>query len=1134
MTVRRRIRPLEQEKRKKHKRKLSSVGKSGAWPLNAPGMPPPGPDFLRVANALAENDSEYVPGTKNKPAVYRPGDRLEELYRRALREPGFTIDVEIKKGSRETVSFVPGHIWGQHGDEWARAQTDAHYEPPPVDGPHPAEVFILGKMPWKEETEEGRNLVGASGEILKETLDKLHIRGTKKWYVSNLVKFMPPETAGTTLKAGWIRDCLPLLHAELRIVRPKYILCLGADASKWLLGDKFNVSYMAGRAVPLTFPINLSSDEEPEMHTAHVMTVLHPAEVARSPEKVRILESNLARFAFLIEGNNPNLEEQGLDHRVCHTLEDAAEWVEEVNADFNGRDMKDKLVAWDLEWQGQHPVNKGTYVRTIQASWGFKKAITFVISHAGGKKAFRDRDGKPAVKRLVKLLNTFMSDKRAVGHFLTSDLEWAHSIGFYPENGSPVPLYDIEVEKTSIVNGVLRKRKVRKLAWERLKDGEGWIDTAYMNHSIEETAPLGLEMGAMRFTTCPRYDIPLEDWKEKYCQERGIKKAALEGYGDCPDHIIIPYGNYDADVTLRICTQLMPLLDADYEGNCCWEPFWESMIILKPILNIHKNGIVVDRKRIDVLTVNFLDARAKKEQEIRDWARWHECKHSTPACETCKKMGKTNTAFNIRSVQHVREFLFGEQLNGKKDDRGQTIRIRPERARSLFLEPLLDTSKPPRLWSMLKQRGLDRDASPGTGKMILGILAQDNLNMADQINMVRDYRFLDQALKSVLRPPKTDEHDNWVENDLGELEYDAGLAGSVDDDGRVRTHIYPTAETGRWKHSRPNLANISKSRDPDYERLLGKENYRYKLRSVLRASPGFALIEFDYKGAELYGMALMAGSTLMQDHCIRSLLPDEGFDEKGNQVPGGKFPHPQYYDIHSNVAVLAFQLKCLPTKGGLKSIGKAHFRTLAKNVIFGIAYGRQAKAIALQAREQGIRVSVEEAQQVIDTIFALYPELVAFFESAKSRALDERWLCNCFGRLRRFPRTSDFKMEGEFERQAMNYPIQSMIASAVDRGLAYLDDIIERQGLGNDLRLLLQIHDAGLVECRYHLIPHAIELIKWAMVDMVEIWPTSLDGAPRGDGPYRLGLEFEVSRHWGEKYSKEKAEQLGIPLELAM
>lgn len=1077
--TRRRIRPLEAEARKQVKRRLHSmVGSSGIWPLDAPGMPPPGPDFL--AEATARQDGTVYQKSKAE-TVFVPGDILRELYGRALRQPGFSLNVSSRAGHRSEAVFIPGHVWGQYSQEWANSVSDPlAKDPKPVDGPHPCEVMVLGKMPWREELQHFRNMVGATGEVLTENIKRLRIKGAEHWYIANLVKFMPPDDS-TTLKAAWIKDCLPLLHMELRIVRPKYILCLGADASKALLGNKFNVSYMEGRVVEYSYPVHLSHEDKPEVHTALVMTVLHPAEVARSPDKGRILERGLGRFQLLISGARFDLEERGLDHRVIDTLEDAEDWVDEVNAEFASRKRKERLVAWDAEWQGQHPINPGSYLRTVQASWGPRKAVCFKLRHAGGKTSFRDRDGKPAIKRLMRLLQEFCTDKRAVGHFFVSDLEWLIHEGFNPIRDCPVPLHDR--------NG--------KLAWQRLRDGEGWLDTAMMAHAIEETAQLGLESLLVRYTTCPRYDITLEDWKKDECKRLGIDAGALEGFGDCPDKILCPYGNYDADGTGRLATPLSDLLTYDYEGNCCWESCWESMIVQRVILKIHQNGVSVDRKRIDQFTKAFMAARYSQEEKIRHWSRWPD--------------------FNVRSPQQVREFLFGEHLNRKVSQDGHDVRIRPHGAKALYVEPLLDTSKPPRRWDDLTQRGLDKEATPGTGKMILGILAEENMNVSEQISWVRDYRFLDQVLKSVLRPPREAEDGSYVENDEGFLEYDAGLAASIDVDGRVRTHLLPTAETGRWKSRRPNLQNFAKQRDPDYERMLGAA-YKNKLRSILKASPGYVLIEFDYIGAELLGMAIMAGDETMIDHCLRAQLSESD---------------PNYYDIHSHVAVMAFKLGCKPTKSGLKEIGKSHFRTLAKNVIFGIAYGRGAKAIALQAREQGIRVSVEDAQRVIDTIFDLYPMLQPFYEEAKTRALQDKWLCHCFGRFRRFPTASDYKLEGEFERQAMNFPIQGMVASAVDRGLAYLDEAIEENTKTGDIRLLLQMHDAGLLETRYDLVGYSVELIRWAMSHCVPIYPTNLAGEPTGKGPYYLGVDVSVEEHWGEKISATRCNELGIPLKFA-
>jgi hypothetical protein len=66
------------------------VGRDGMYPLNAPGMPLPGPNFSRQADAeLGDTDTQIK---KTKDGVsFVPGDVLNELYRRALREPGFTL-----------------------------------------------------------------------------------------------------------------------------------------------------------------------------------------------------------------------------------------------------------------------------------------------------------------------------------------------------------------------------------------------------------------------------------------------------------------------------------------------------------------------------------------------------------------------------------------------------------------------------------------------------------------------------------------------------------------------------------------------------------------------------------------------------------------------------------------------------------------------------------------------------------------------------------------------------------------------------------------------------------------------------------------------------------------------------------
>jgi DNA polymerase I-like protein with 3'-5' exonuclease and polymerase domains len=663
---------------------------------------------------------------------------------------------------------------------------------------------------------------------------------------------------------------------------------------------------------------------------------------------------------------------------------------------------------------------------------------------------------------------------------------------------------------------------------------EGGWDTGLAGHAIEETAQLGLEALTARYTTCPRYDIQLHEWKVAHCKEKGIKLKDLEGYGAVPDERLLPYGCYDADGTLRLMYAQMPLINDDYQHNCAREPFWESMIACPPILEMHCTGIRADKQRIDKLTEVFMKAKANKEMQIREWAKWPD--------------------FNIRSVMKVREFLFGESYSGKCDRQGNVVRQRPVDGKSLYLTPVLTTGKPARKWSEIKERGQEADYTAGTSRLVLGLLAHDNPAQFEQIQWLRDHRFLDQVLKSVLRPPKTDDdgkviyvdadNDDLASTDyavgdsggttgsdnLGSVIYEAGLAAVICDDDRVRTHLYPTAETGRWRSARPPLQNLSKRRDDDYKRMLGAVKnakgkweggeYKWKLRSVLMADPGTVFVEADYKSAELFCAAILSGDRALLDHCLRNQLPEDD---------------PNFYDIHSNIAVLAFKLACAPTKKGLAEIGKVALRVAAKNVIFGLFYGRGAPAIALQCKEEGNAISKEEAQQIIDMVLQMYPRLSPLFEQIKQRVREERWLCNSFGRLRRFPLTDDRVIQGEFERTGLNYCVQSLVASAVDRAVAYLQDYRDNVlKLPEMFTMKLQIHDALILQVPYRYVNQvAKEVLPFNMCQRVPIYPAGPDGVPLGTGPYYFGVDVEVSEHWGEPLSKEFCDANGISPEYA-
>lgn len=1042
------------------------------YDLMSPGIAIPGDDALEYARDMDDGVSQ-VQGKGKSAKLVDVGPALRELYSDILYRPRTLFRLTCNANQRKTVETVPGHLWGGE-----------------VAGPVPADVMVVGKMLGYDEIKARRNLVGPSGELLTEIFSELGVRDLDGWYVTTMVKCQHPD-GGRDLKSGWVKAFRPVLQMEMRVVRPKYILCLGADAACEVLGRKVSVSGMDGRVEELTYPIHRTHDDPPEFHTALVMVCTHPAAVLAAPEQREQLEFSLGRFAQLVRGERFDLHEEGLDHRVVDNLDDLQNLVEEViHSEESYLDPGVATIAIDAEWHGEHPQNAGSYLRTIQVSWAHKAGACIVLRHAGGAEAMPWDEVKPLLERMLK--STPGREVRICGHFLNADMEWLLYMGLD-----------------------LRQEFEAAERWEDTK-AHGGFDTGLAAHALRETGDYGLEKLALRHTTAPRWDLPLEKWKLEFCRQHKLKPKDLEGYGEIADDVLYPYAIYDADVTRRLVVVLNKMLDHDRFGNSCRRAFWVSMRAAPSVLEIHTTGLQIDRQRVDSLTLAYMATRTELEERVRTWARWPD--------------------FNINSVFQVREFLFGAELNGKRDklDPNKVMRVRPPKARSLKLQPIYDTSKRPMLWTEVVQKGLQREKSPGTAKNVLALLAQESqavkrringqvveVDYSPQVSWIRDHRFIGHVLKSCLRPPvqvedEEGEDDSFVLDVDGHYVYRGGLAGSICDDNRVRTHIYQTKETGRWSSARPALQNLSKTREVDYARILGA-NYPYPLRSMICASPGHCLVEADYIGAELYGMAVMSGDEKMIEHCRRNQLPEED---------------PDFYDIHSNIAVLSFGLKCPATKAGLKAAGKKELRNVAKAVVFGVAYGRGPKAIALSAKEQGYPISEQEAQNIIDTIFEMYPKLQEFFAGCQQRVSKPQWICGPFGRFRRFEACFDDKTLGDMQRQAMNFPIQGMIADVVSRAMDYLYHY--RSVVGDIYRIVMQVHDAILLEVPNEHVKRVVrEVLPHCMVRCVPIYPSDLAGRPQGTGPFYLGTDTEVCEYWGVHMMPDQCLARGFSPKLA-
>jgi uracil-DNA glycosylase family protein len=108
-----------------------------------------------------------------------------------------------------------------------------------------ARLMLIGEQPGDREDIEGHPFVGPAGKILDKALEQAQIeRGDA--YVTNVVKHFKWKPQGKrrihqTPRAEEIKACGPWLEAELEVVDPEVLVCLGATAVKAVIGSKARV-----------------------------------------------------------------------------------------------------------------------------------------------------------------------------------------------------------------------------------------------------------------------------------------------------------------------------------------------------------------------------------------------------------------------------------------------------------------------------------------------------------------------------------------------------------------------------------------------------------------------------------------------------------------------------------------------------------------------------------------------------------------------------------------------------------------------------------------------------------------------------------------------------------------------------
>ena len=151
-----------------------------------------------------------------------------------------------------------------------------------------ARLMLVGEQPGDREDLAGRPFVGPAGRLLHEALAEAGIDRSDV-YLTNAVKHFKWEPRGKRRihqKPNWseIEACRPWVEAELAVVAPRVLVCLGATAAQALLGRDVRVT--RDRGTPLDSPL-----------APVTFATVHPSSILRAPDR----ETRLREQALFVD-----------------------------------------------------------------------------------------------------------------------------------------------------------------------------------------------------------------------------------------------------------------------------------------------------------------------------------------------------------------------------------------------------------------------------------------------------------------------------------------------------------------------------------------------------------------------------------------------------------------------------------------------------------------------------------------------------------------------------------------------------------------------------------------------------------------------------------------------------------------
>lgn len=573
-------------------------------------------------------------------------------------------------------------------------------------------------------------------------------------------------------------------------------------------------------------------------------------------------------------------------------------------------------------------------------------------------------------------------------------------------------------------------------------------DTMVLAHLLNENRRIGLKELAKEYFGENSTNESLEMKASVIANGGSTTKDSYEMY-KADSYLMAKYGAKDAWLTYMIFLQLVPELYEQGLDKFFYEE--ESMPLLKgPTYELNTTGLTVDTKRMaqlkKQLEAECLEHKAFIYQEINNFIK-----------DKYPGTNKKNT-FNIGSSSQLSWLIFGQMglefniltKEGKTVCKALDMKLPYTfKAKRDFIE--LCKQAVGSVYQPEVKSAFGKSTRAKKVKEPWSYIACDKKSLAKHKDK---YKWIESLLEYQRKTKMLNTYIGGIEE---RIKY-----------GVIQPSFLQTGTTsGRYASRNPNLQNLPR----DDQRI----------KECFVARPGKVFVSADYSQLEPRVFSYYSGDARLM----------AAFDGTS--------------DFYSVVGISVYGITdAVPLKDGHPSAFGTKYkklRDLSKVIALASAYGATAPQLAPTTGK-----SVEDTQQDIDSYFEEFPGVKTMMLEAHKLAKANGYVTNLFGRPRRMPDAMKIdKIYGNADKLpyearsllnlAVNHRIQSTGASICNRAaIQFYNDV---RAAGIEARLILQVHDELVAECREEDADDVAIILQNAMENTVHLEGIALEAVPR-------------------------------------